>query len=243
MSPPPFKFNIIKTFQDPLTRQLSEAVRIERRGEDILNSKTEFSRCRVPRLRVDMEGWIEKQKLQVQKAGQTSSVTSSQAGTSSHQEQPSSQKEEDRRLQEDAELSQAERDDKRKAGVQEGRKSKRMRLARVTGWGLQTTQCSAMEQEAVKIGGGVAWTMRTEDWTGAEVHRDSRKQVRVTTWLEGTPKNAPGNLPDGKDTPRRGRIRGKLTKAEQMRMKETHRDIGTFLSSSKKKDREAGHSL
>ena len=47
LEPPQFRFSIIKTFQDPLTRQLSEAVRIERRGEEILNSKAEFSRCRV----------------------------------------------------------------------------------------------------------------------------------------------------------------------------------------------------
>ena len=53
---------MVRSFQDPLTRQLSEAVRIELRGEEILNSKAEYSRCRVPRLRVDMEGWQQKQK-------------------------------------------------------------------------------------------------------------------------------------------------------------------------------------
>ena len=109
-------------------------------------------------------------------------------------------------MQEDAELSLAERDDKRKAGVQEGRKSKRIRLARVTGWGLQTTEGTAKEQEDAEIG-GVAWTKRTDDWTGAEVLRDGRRQVQVTTWLEGTPKNAPGALLDEKDTPKRGRTK------------------------------------
>ena len=58
--PPAFKFRIIATFQDPLSRQLSEAVRIDRRGSQILNSKSEYSRCRVPRLRIDKEGWMEK---------------------------------------------------------------------------------------------------------------------------------------------------------------------------------------
>ena len=62
LAPPKFKFKIVRSFQDPLTRQLSEAVRIELRGEEILNSNAEFSRCRVPRLRVDMEGWQEKEK-------------------------------------------------------------------------------------------------------------------------------------------------------------------------------------
>ena len=56
-SPPTFKFKIISTFGDPLTRQIAESVRIERSGIEILNSRSEYSRCRVPRLRIDMEGW------------------------------------------------------------------------------------------------------------------------------------------------------------------------------------------
>ena len=62
LAPPKFVFKIIKTFQDRQTRQLAEAVRIDLRGEDILNSKADDSRCQVPRLRVDMEGWKEKKK-------------------------------------------------------------------------------------------------------------------------------------------------------------------------------------
>ena len=42
MAPPKFMFRIVRSFQDPLTRQLIEAVRIE---EDILNFKAEYSRC------------------------------------------------------------------------------------------------------------------------------------------------------------------------------------------------------
>ena len=55
--PPAFRYKVIASFKDPMTRQLSEAVRIELRGSGILNSKSEYSRCRVPRLRVDKEGW------------------------------------------------------------------------------------------------------------------------------------------------------------------------------------------
>ena len=63
-APPQFKFKILASFSDPLTRQIAEAVRIEEAGEGILNSKSEFSRCRVPRLKLDMEGW---QRLQTEK--------------------------------------------------------------------------------------------------------------------------------------------------------------------------------
>ena len=48
LAPPKFVFKIVKTVQDPMTRQLAESVRIDLRGEDILNSKAEYSRCRVP---------------------------------------------------------------------------------------------------------------------------------------------------------------------------------------------------
>ena len=47
----------MSSFSDPLTCQLAEAVRIEHRGADILNSKSEFSRCKIPRLRLDIEEW------------------------------------------------------------------------------------------------------------------------------------------------------------------------------------------
>ena len=43
-SPPKFKFSIVSSFQDHLTRQLAESVRIEKGGKNILNSKSEYSR-------------------------------------------------------------------------------------------------------------------------------------------------------------------------------------------------------
>ena len=62
LAPPKFNFSVIKTFQDPLSRQLSEAVRIELRGENILNYKSEFNRCKVPRLRINMKEWMSKKE-------------------------------------------------------------------------------------------------------------------------------------------------------------------------------------
>ena len=48
---------IVSTYRDPLTRQVSEAVRIEMRGGNTLNSKTEYNPCRIPRLIIDQEVW------------------------------------------------------------------------------------------------------------------------------------------------------------------------------------------
>ena len=61
-APPRFKFSIVNSFKDPLTRQLAESVRIERRGMEILNSRSEYSRCRVPRLQIDQEPWLNRKK-------------------------------------------------------------------------------------------------------------------------------------------------------------------------------------
>jgi hypothetical protein len=46
---PKFRFKIIGSFQDVLTRQVSEAVRIDLRGGGVLNSKSEYSRCKLLR--------------------------------------------------------------------------------------------------------------------------------------------------------------------------------------------------
>ena len=54
-SAPKFKLKVISSFQDALTRQISESVRIDMRWGGILNSKTEYLRCRLPRLVIDNE--------------------------------------------------------------------------------------------------------------------------------------------------------------------------------------------
>ena len=56
-NPPKFKIKIVSSYRDPLTRQVSEAVRIELRGGNTLNSKTEYNRCRIPRLTIDHDVW------------------------------------------------------------------------------------------------------------------------------------------------------------------------------------------
>ena len=53
---PKFHLRPVMFHQTPLARQISEAVRIEKWGEDlILNSKTEFNRCKIGRLTIGEE--------------------------------------------------------------------------------------------------------------------------------------------------------------------------------------------
>ena len=57
---PKFTFKVVASFRDALTRQVSEAVRIDCRGGGILNSRSEYSRCQIPRLTINMEDWKER---------------------------------------------------------------------------------------------------------------------------------------------------------------------------------------
>ena len=54
---PQFIMKLVKQFRTPLNRQVAEAIRIRRRGGEgaILNSKGEYSRCHIPRLRIEEE--------------------------------------------------------------------------------------------------------------------------------------------------------------------------------------------
>ena len=53
---PRFRFKIVKTFHDSLSRQVAESVRIDLRNH-VLNSKSVYSRNRLPRLEVEKQEW------------------------------------------------------------------------------------------------------------------------------------------------------------------------------------------
>ena len=57
---PDIRFKMIRSYQDALSRQVGESVRIGMRGK-VMNSKTVYSRCSLPRLVVD-KGWEERRK-------------------------------------------------------------------------------------------------------------------------------------------------------------------------------------
>jgi hypothetical protein len=78
---PHFRFDVIKTFQDSLSRQVAEAVRLELRGK-VLNSKSIFNRCKWTRL-VLAEGW---------RAGGTRSLEEEEQGA---QEEPGDKRQDD----------------------------------------------------------------------------------------------------------------------------------------------------
>ena len=52
---PKFQFKIVGSYQDALSRQVSKAVRIDMRGGGVLNSKSEYSRCKLPLLTIDRD--------------------------------------------------------------------------------------------------------------------------------------------------------------------------------------------
>ena len=61
-SMPEFRFTIVRKFKDPLSRQVSESVRIDLRTE-VLNNKSVYSRNRVPRMTIEKNDWEMRQEL------------------------------------------------------------------------------------------------------------------------------------------------------------------------------------
>ena len=54
---PHFRFKIVRSFKDSLSRQVAESVRIDLRGEGVLNSKSVYSRNTLPRLEIQKTEW------------------------------------------------------------------------------------------------------------------------------------------------------------------------------------------
>ena len=166
LEPPKFKFRVIRTFQDPLTRQLAEAVRIERSGEGILNSRSEFNRCRVPRLKINLEEWG-MNKDPERKKEKVDEYLEKEAEDSLENKTPIKRKPED---------------------IPKGRRAKKLKFEKLEGWGEEPvtirTEQEDMETGSVKdtlesdrspgVGTSPGWkssqggtTIRTTDSRGA----------------------------------------------------------------------------
>ena len=67
--PPKFVMRVVSHHRSALERQVSEAVRIRRRGGAgaVLNSKSEFNRCHIPRLRLEDEEETKKREEQLRR--------------------------------------------------------------------------------------------------------------------------------------------------------------------------------
>ena len=91
---PKFMARVVQYHKSTLSRQLGEAVRIRRRGGQgsILNSKSEFDRCWIPRLTIDEneEGQakvaIEKEQEELNKVMELLNVEESTWGDSKNKE-------------------------------------------------------------------------------------------------------------------------------------------------------------
>ena len=66
---PQFMMRVVKFHRSALSRQIAEAVRIRRRGGEgaVLNSRSEFNRCFIPRLRlVEEEEIKEREQMEIE---------------------------------------------------------------------------------------------------------------------------------------------------------------------------------
>ena len=96
-----FKMKVINKYSSAFPRMVGEAVRINRRSEsktaEILNSKSEYSRCKIPRLMVTFGGEVEDDEKRIQKGkNERVSAESSSGGSQSSRCSPSLDEESDK---------------------------------------------------------------------------------------------------------------------------------------------------
>ena len=110
-----------------MSRQISEAVRIELRGNGVLNSRAEFNRSRVPRLRVDLEGWKQSKK------SEETSIQREEFQEEFHEEECSLNERDCKRKDRDNEENEKENKQKR---------PKRIKMDKLEGWGERVVEDS-----------------------------------------------------------------------------------------------------
>ena len=142
---PRFCVRLVSSFGDALTRQISESVRIDLRGENVLNSRTEYSRCRIPRLTIDKEEWKKAKKKEIEVLDRDDEVHGDET-EQGHQEAVAAGQEEVKRTQMKRKVS------------NETRASKRPRLETLVDWGEGEERVN-LEMEGIQrwlgLSGGV----------------------------------------------------------------------------------------
>ena len=128
-------------------------VRIDLRGENVLNSRTEYSRCRIPRLTIDKEEWKKAKKKEIEVLERDGEVHGDET-EEGHQEAVAAGQEEVKRTQMKRKVS------------HETRASKRQRLETLVDWG-EGEERENLEMEGIQrwlgLSGGV---QQREDWNG-----------------------------------------------------------------------------
>ena len=183
-APPRFKFNLISSFKDALTRQISEAVRIERGRVEILNSKSEFNRCRIPRLRIDLEGWnIMKKKGVEQDGNKEQEISEADTGDkeSDRMDEEILNRAEEVGRREETKRKQVD-EDKIESG---GRKKKKLKFDKVVSWGEESNS-------------HVGEQGRMEDWVESMLPEDVPDVTR--NWLLEVERTNINPVPELKQT-------------------------------------------
>ena len=158
---PHFTFKVVSSFKDALTRQVSEAVRIEQRGLGVLNSKAEFSRCSLPRLTIDVEEWRRK-KLEYEQAAKLATETEGLEVMDNMLNEVAAFKVEKRKFSQDG----------------DGRRKKKRKLEVLVNWGEKMEVRPLQDDRDIQIEDMVAEGMVSVDMTVsvASLQEDTRQR-------------------------------------------------------------------
>ena len=251
LAPPKFNFKIIRSFQDPLSRQLSEAVRIELRGETILNSKSEFNRCKVPRLKINMEEWkTKKEKEEEARRPQTVEEANKEEEVIQPVQPSSHWEDAEWLLEAESSLSIVELKRKREKSPKKMQGNKKRKLEKLMGWGEQTSHEEENDHLVRKISiqendsetlqnehklSSLEEQIRKEIQSMPVRKPDSTKQTSLLNWKVETDTIKSGsNISKEPARKSNGKKNKKLTKKEMNIVKLTHSNIFDWLKPTKK---------
>ena len=151
--PPQFILKPVKWFRSALSRQLAEAVRIRRRGGEgaILNSRSEYNRCHISRLRLGEpidEGAAAKEEEEEERRVNEESEELLQNWETDRVDEKAARA---RRLL----GSRSSKVDKRKgAGSRPGRRTKKLKYEQLIGWGEEQVGEEQLQPPEHEGGGG-----------------------------------------------------------------------------------------
>ena len=143
--PPNFKIKVVGSFSDSLTRQVAEAVRIDLRGGGVLNSKSEYSRCRIPRLVIDHDEWSKMKKKEKDELEKKNEVTEIVTILENGEEIRDVRAEE---LEIDL---QERRQPKRKAEIEEKPAKKKRKYDLLDNWGIDEEDSNDVKEDNILV--------------------------------------------------------------------------------------------
>ena len=179
---PEMVFKLVGTYRSALTRQVSEAVRIRGRGSAVLNSKSEYDRCKIHRLTIEGEEFSKNVPMR----GNESENLNSQDGTEGEQYLFQKRKQMDKKMgMTGTEVCRATMSQKRGINPDDGgdigRASKKRKFVLVGEWGTTTSKGLECKTGDVTTRSEAPRYLKCTPWTSPLINNGGEENEKLDT--------------------------------------------------------------